>query len=153
MTIIRVSGRILSIFALAISICLASPSTAQPNAKNETFPCNNKNSKVQTTTDPASKHSVSLSWNASVSLSTPLADREGYNLFRLNPDGSCTKINLYVLNPDGSYTKVNKDLIRGTVLEDWFVETDKIYRYGATAVKQNSESSVSNMAEVKIPPL
>ncbi len=151
MTIIRVSCRILSIVALAIVICLASPSTAQPHAKNETFPCNNKNSKVQTPTDPSSKHSVSLSWNASVSLSTPLADSEGYNLYRLNPDGSCTKINLYRLNPDGSYTKSNEGLVRSTVLEDRFVELGKAYRYAATAVKQNIESGPSNVVEVTIP--
>jgi hypothetical protein len=152
MRIIHVSGRILSIVALAISISLAGPSTAQPNAKNETFPCNNKNSKEQTPIDPSSKHSVSLSWNASVSLSTPLADSEGYNLYRLNPDGSCTKINLYSLNSDGSYTKSNEGLVRGSVLEDRFVELGKTYRYAATAVKQQSESGFSNVVEVTIPP-
>lgn len=170
-TAIPVSGRILSAVALAISISLASCSTAQspfhatkpfsqvspqagsqPSAKIEAFPCNNKNSKAQTPADPSSKHSVSLSWNASMALSTPLADHEGYNLYRLNPDGSCTKINLFRLNPDGSYTKSNEGLVRSTVLEDRFVELGKKYRYAATAVKQNIESGPSNVAEVTIPP-
>jgi hypothetical protein len=142
-------------FALAISISLVScaaqsPSHprehfspalpkagGQPSANNEIFPCNNKNSKTQTPVDPSSKHSVSLSWQASVSLSTPPADGEGYNLYRLNPDGLCTKI--------------NETLIRGTVYEDRFVELGRTYRYGAKAVKQNSESGLSNVAQASVP--
>jgi hypothetical protein len=152
-TVLQTSGRILTVVALGITISVASPSTAQPVTNSEKFPCNNKNSKAQTPEDPSSKHTVALTWNPSVSLSTPPGSGEGYKVYRLNPDGSCTKLNLYVFKPNGSYEKVNDDLIRATVLEDWFVEADKIYRYGATAVKQNSESGVSNVADVKIPPL
>jgi hypothetical protein len=155
MRITHVDDRILSVVALAISISVAS-CTAQspshpsehfspaspragslPTASDEIFPCNNRNSKTQTPGDPSSKHSVSLSWRASVSLSTPPADGEGYNLYRLNPDGSCTKI--------------NGTLIRGTVYEDRFVELGKTYRYGAKAVKQNSESGPSNVAQASVP--
>ncbi len=148
---IRVGGRMLSLVALVTSISFASPSAAQPNANNTTFPCNSKNSKEQTLADPSSKHTITLSWNVSTSLSNPLALGEGYKLYRLNPDGSCTKINLYRVNPDGSYTKMNEDPIRGTVLEDRFVALGKTYRYAARAVKQNTESDPSNIAEVTIP--
>jgi len=79
-----------------------------------------------------------LSWKASVSLSTPLVDGEGYNVYRLNADGSCTKI--------------NGVLVRGSVYEDRFVELGKTYRYTAKAVKQNSESDPSNVVEVAVPP-
>lgn len=155
MRITHVGDRILSVVALAISISvasctaqspshpsehfsLASPKAgSQPTTNNEIFPCNNKNSKTQTPRDPSSKHSVSLSWQASVSLSTPLADGEGYNLYRLNLDGSCTKI--------------NGALIRGTVYEDRFVELGKTYLYGAKAVKQNKESGPSNVAPASVP--
>lgn len=122
---------------------------AQP--RSNTFPCNKGNSKAQTPADPSSKHTVALTWNPSVSLSNPPALGEGYNVYRFNPDGSCTKLNPYFLKPDGSYAKVNEDLIGSTVVEDWFVEPDKTYRYAVTAVKQNSESGASNAAEVKIP--
>ena len=145
------SFRILSIAALAISIFVARQSTAQPKPNNQPFLCNKNNSKLQTPHDPSSKHTVALTWIPSVSLSNPPGRGEGYNVYRLNPDGSCTKLNEYVLNPDGSYKKVNEDLIRSTVLEDWFVELGKIYRYAATAVKPGSESDFSNVAWAKIP--
>ena len=156
MGMIHVGNRFLSVAALAIGISLASCTAqspfhltkhfspappkvvAQPAPNNETFPCNNQNSKTQTQGDPSSKHTVTLSWNASVSLSTPPVDGEGYNLYRLNPDGSCTKI--------------NGVLVGGTVYEDRFVELGKTYRYAATAVKQSSESGPSNVVEVPIPP-
>jgi len=72
-----------------------------------------------------------------VSLSPLPVNGEGYNLYRLNPDGSCTKI--------------NGALIGGTVYEDRFVELGKTYRYAAKAVKQSSESGPSNVIEVSIP--
>jgi len=152
--IIHVVDRILSVVALAISVCLASctvqspfhpteyfspvspKARSQPTANNETFQCNHP--KTQTLGDPSSKHSVSLSWKASVSLSTPPVYGEGYNLYRLNPDSSCTKI-----NGDG--------LIPDTVYEDRFVELGKTYRYAAKAVKQNRESGPSNIVEVSVP--
>lgn len=154
MRMVNVSDGVLSVVALAVSISLAScsaaqppfrptkhfsqvspPAAGQPSANSETFQCNYP--KAQTPADTSSKHSVTLLWNPSVTLSTPPAVGEGYNLYRLNPDGSCTKIN-------GS-------LIRGTVLEDRFVELGNTYRYGAKAVKQNSESDPSNVVEVTIP--
>ncbi len=152
MKIVQITARLVHVVALAISICVASPSIAQPVSNSPTFPCNSGNSKPQKPGDPSSKHTVALTWNPSVSLSTPPGPDEGYNVYRLNPDGSCTKVDLYVLRADGSYEKVNEGLIRGTVLEDWFVEADKIYRYAARAVKQSKESDISNVAEVKIPP-
>lgn len=143
--------RVLALAVLAVSIFQACPGFAQP-PNSQKFPCKSGNSKLQSPGDPSSKHTVALTWNPSVSLSIPPGPEEGYNVYRLNPDGSCAKLNLYILNPDGSYTKANQPLIRATVLEDWFVEADKTYSYAATAVKQNSESDPSNVAEVKIPP-
>jgi hypothetical protein len=155
MRIIHEADRILSVVALTISIFLASCTVQSPfhptkhfspvspkeagqaTANNETFPCNNKNSKTQTPGGPSSKHSVSLSWRASASLSTPSVTGEGYNLYRHNPDGSCTQI--------------NGALIGGTVYEDRFVELGKIYRYAARAVKRNTESGPSNVVEVSVP--
>ena len=153
MRIIHVGERILSVVAPAISISLASCTAqspfhptkdfspvspkagGQPAANNEKFQCDHP--KTQEPGDPSSKHSVRLSWTASVSLSTPLVDGEGYNLYRLNPDGSCTK--------------VNGALIGSTVCEDRFVELGKTYRYAAKAVKQNSESGPSDVVEVSVP--
>jgi len=132
MRIIHVGNRILSVGALAISISLASCTAQSPfhptklfspvspkaagqaTANNETFPCNNKNAKTQAPGDPSSKHSVSLSWRASASLSTPPVNGEGYNIYRHNPDGSCTQI--------------NRALIGGTIYEDRYVELGKTYR-------------------------
>jgi hypothetical protein len=85
---IRIS-RILSTIALDIAVTFAIPGAAQSNAN--VFPCNNP--KLQMPTDLSNKHSVTLSWKPSVSLSIPVADGEGYNLYRVNPDRSCTKIN------------------------------------------------------------
>jgi hypothetical protein len=153
MRIIHVGNRILSVVALAISISLASCTAQSPShstehfspvspktggqaaANNENFQCDHP--KTQAPGDPSSKHSITLSWKASASLSTPLVNGEGYNLYRLNPDGSCTK--------------VNGALIGGTVNEDRFVELGKTYRYAATAVKQNTESAPSNVIEVSVP--
>lgn len=154
MRIIHVGNCIVSVAALAISISLASCTAqspfhptehfspvspkagGQPTANSETFQCDHP--KAQAPMDPSSKHSVTLSWKASVSLSTPSVDGEGYNVYRLNPDGSCTK--------------VNGALIGGTVYEDWFVEPGKTYRYAAKAFKQNSESGLSDVVEVSVPP-
>jgi hypothetical protein len=106
----------------------------QTTLNNQTFECHSP--KLQAPGAARSKRHVILSWKASVSLSSPLGKGEGYNLYRLNPDGSCTKI--------------NGELIRGTVFEDWYVEVGKTYRYGAKAVKQNNESSPSNVVPVTI---
>jgi hypothetical protein len=108
----------------------------QPTTNNEIFQCNQP--KAQMPGDSSSKHSVTLSWKASVSLSAPPVRGEGYNLYRLNPDGSCTKI--------------NGALIGVTVYEDRFVELGKTYRYATKAVKQDSETGSSNVVEVTIPP-
>lgn len=155
MRMINGSDRILSGIALAMSISLGSCHTAQSlfhppkhssrassnmesqaAANGETFPCYHP--KEQAPEDRSSRHSVSVSWKASVSLSMPPVAGEGYNLYRLNPDGSCTK--------------VNGALIGGTVYEDWFVEPGKTYRYAAKAFKQNSESGLSDVVEVSVPP-
>jgi hypothetical protein len=130
MRITHVGDCIVSVVALAIGISLASVAVkslfhpakhfsplslqagGQPTANNETFQCNQP--KTQMPGDSSSKHSVTLSWKASVSLSTPPVGDEGYNLYRLNPDESCTKL--------------NGALIGGTVYEDRFVELGKTYR-------------------------
>jgi hypothetical protein len=145
--------RILSVVALAIIVFVAgtrgalSPDkrvsfpphkTAGSPAKGETFECNKDNSKMQTLNHLSGKHTVVLSWKPSVSLSNPPAKNEGYNVYRLNPDRSCTKI--------------NEDLIRDTDTKDGSVELGKTYSYGARAVKRNRESKPSNVVEVSIPP-
>ena len=171
MRIIHVGDRILSVVVLAIGVSLASPSAAQsplhvceqcppvPPEDKETFKCNQGNSRTQTNEDPSSKHTVTLSWTASLSLTTPPADGDGYNLYRLNPvDCSCTK----VLNQDGL-----DSLIRKTVDVDKFVELGKTYCYAVRAFKENKrnkesqpsnkenkkdkDSHLSNVVEVSIP--
>ncbi len=131
--------RILSIAALLISLFLASACVhsprAQPAATDQTFPCNDP--KPRALGAPSSRHRVTLSWKASVSLSPTFVAGEGYNLYRLNPDGSCVK--------------VNNSLIQGTLYEDQFVELGKTYRYAAKAVKHNHQSGSSNIVEVVIP--
>ncbi len=84
-----------------------------------------------------SKHSVVLSWKPSVSLSSPLASGEGYNVYRRNPDGSCTKL--------------NAEPIRATVYEDDSVKLGQSYRYVVKAVRHNAESSPSEVIDVTIP--
>jgi hypothetical protein len=115
------------------SLSLHSGSQTGPNSV--TFACSNP--RLQTPTDPSSKHTVLLSWKASVSLATPLANGEGYNLYRLNPDGSCTK--------------TNATLIQGTSYQDHFVELGKTYHYTTKAVNRKGESGPSNVVEVSIP--
>lgn len=105
----------------------------------QTFPCDNKNSKPPTLGQPRGKHTVTLSWKASKSLSTPLAVGEGYNLYRHNPDDSCTKLN-------------GDALIMGTSTEDLAVDLGKQYGYAVTAFKQNMESKPSEPVIVAIPP-
>lgn len=83
------------------------------------------------------KHFVTLSWRPSVSLSTPPAAGDGYNLYRLNPDGSCNKLNV--------------DPIPATAYQDRYVKPGKHYRYAATAVKHKIESGPSDAIEVTIP--
>jgi hypothetical protein len=109
--------------------------SAQAVESGQTFQCGNP--RQQSQIDPASKHSVVLSWKASVSLSNPLANGEGYNLYRLNPDGSCTKM--------------NATLIQGTSYQDHFVELGKTYHYTTKAVNRKGESGPSNVVEVSIP--
>ena len=84
-----------------------------------------------------SKHTVNLSWKPSVSLSSPLAVGEGYNLYRENPDGSCTKLNAKPIN--------------ATVYEDHSVKLGQSYRYAVKAVKHNTESGPSEVIDVTIP--
>ena len=84
-----------------------------------------------------------------MSLPPPLGKGEGYHLYRLNPDKSCTEINL-LLKSDGSYAKVSEGLIRDTVFDDRFVEPGRTYSYATTAVKQDRESGYSNVAVVTI---
>ena len=105
----------------------------------DSFPCHSSNSKVPAIGQPRSKHVVMLSWKASVSLSAPLAVDEGYNVYRLNPDGSCTKIN-------------GGELVRETNATDVAVELGDDYSYAVTAFKQNSESKASIPVTVSIPP-
>lgn len=68
----------------------------QGAATSDTFPCNINNSRTQSNDDPRSKHTVALSWNASTSLLPSPAPGDGYNVYRLTPDNSCTKINARV---------------------------------------------------------
>src|SRR5215469_2141053 len=72
------------------SILQVKVGVTQPAAYSEVFPCTNP--KMQAPGNPPSKHSVTLSWKAPAS-SGPGVDNAGYNLYRLNRDGSCTKVN------------------------------------------------------------
>ena len=143
-----------SVVVLAISVSLATSGVAQspggrPSlaptkadvrfpANEDKFECDKNNSKVQASKHASSKHTVTLSWKASVSLSTPLEEGDGYNLYRFNPaDRSCTKI--------------NDSPIHNTFTKDESVEPGQTYFYAARAVKQNRESKPSNVAEVLIP--
>jgi hypothetical protein len=64
------AARMLSIVVLVISIPSASAS-ARPNTKEQKFQCNNAGE--QSATDRSSKHTVTLTWKASVSLPPPLS--------------------------------------------------------------------------------
>lgn len=116
-------------------VSFASEPASRPMTNEIAFQCSD--ARVQATGDPAAEHRVIMSWNASASLSTPLRDGEGYNLYRLNPDGSCTR--------------VNGTLIRRLDYEDRWVEPGKTYRYATKAVKKNIESGPSNVVEVSVP--
>ena len=118
---------------VARSVAWAVSSADQVNVIHRST-CDKMSSAKQTA---LSKYTVTLTWNASASLSRPPAPGEGYNLYRLNPDGSCVTL--------------NQDLIHGTVYEDVFVEMGTTYRYAATAVKQYRESNLSNVETVSIP--
>ena len=152
--IARMREAVLSVVALAISVSHAASSVAQslsrrpslaptkaddrPPANEEKFECDKNNSKVQASKHASDKHRVTLSWKASVSLSTPPAEGDGYNLYRFNPaDRSCMKI--------------NESPIRNTFTKDESVELGQTYFYAARAVKQNRESKPSNVAEASIP--
>ncbi len=158
MDAIASTSRIVAIVALAVGVLLDTSSAArrpvradhqsvlkssemgaQSASSSDTFPCSSKNSQMPTAEGPRSRHTVTLSWNVSVSLATPLAVGEGYNVYRLNPDDSCTKINGSVL-------------ISGTTAQDPAVELGKTYSYGVRALQQNVESNSSNVVVVKIPP-
>jgi len=118
---------------------LSSNGVEQDATSGDSFPCNISNSKMQTPGDPSSKHTVALSWNASTSLLPSPASGEGYNVYRLNPDNSCTKIN-------GSVP------VQSTTAVDPAVELGKTYSYAVRAFKQNTESrGASNVAIVTIP--
>ena len=142
--------------ALALSIFFASPSVAQnssgpvtpmpinfreeqTNNNSESFPCDSTNSNALAPGQPRSKHVVNLSWNASVSLSSPLAADEGYNVYRLNPDKSCTKI-------------TGGAPVKDTTMQDSDVALGQDYSYAVTALKQNLESKTSIPVTVSIPP-
>lgn len=118
---------------------LCSEGVGQSTTSSDSFPCNIKNSKTQTPDDPRSKHTVALSWNASTSLLPSPGPGEGYNVYRLNPDNSCTKINGNVP-------------INSTAAVDPAVELGQTYSYAVRAFKQNTESQgASNVAVVTIP--
>ena len=118
---------------------LSSKGVGQATMSSDSFPCNIKNSRPQTPDDPRSKHTVALSWNASTSLLPSPGPGEGYNVYRLNPDNSCTKINGNVP-------------INSTAAVDPAVELGQTYSYAVRAFKQNTESQgASNVAVVTIP--
>lgn len=114
-------------------------SDIQLSASEDKFTCDKDNSKLQTAQDTSSKHIVIVSWKASVSLSTPPAKGDGYNLYRFEVDNN-------------SCMKINQDLLANTSTKDEFVELGKTYRYAARAIKQKRESKPSNVVEVTIPP-
>ena len=137
----------LSIFFASLSLAQSSSGPAAPGFEssrgepannNQSFPCDSTNSKVLPPGQPRSKHVVTLSWNASVSLSSPLAPDEGYNVYRLNPNRSCTKL--------------NDKPVRDTTMVDSAVELGNDYGYAVTALKQNSESKTSVPVTASIPP-
>jgi hypothetical protein len=135
--------------ALALAACgVARPADQRPSrpqtkgdvqlSATEQFKCNKDNSKFQALHDSSNKHFVTLSWKASLSLSTPPAKGDGYNLYRFDVN-------------DHSCTKINKDLLADTSTKDEFVELGKTYQYAARAFKHNRESKPSNVVELTIP--
>ena len=104
---------------------------------DQTFHCNDP--KPATTVQPSNKHSVTLSWKAAVPRSKAAVDAiAGYNLYRLNPDGSCMQI--------------NAKPVQDTVFVDRVVELGKKYRYAAQTVDQaKRKSDFSNVVEAVIP--
>ena len=123
------------------------PSLTDRSATEEPFLCGKENFKLPTSLAVPAAHSVSLSWNASTSLSSPLlSGHEGYNLYRQNPDGSCVKVN-------------GEQLLEKTSYVDKSVKGGETYRYAVTAVKKkrtgppakDEESKISNVAKLRIP--
>jgi hypothetical protein len=147
------NGNLFSVVVLGICVATAISSVAQA-------PCERKDLKVlcdklrkeeepskadKSSTPPVScpsgtKHSVTLSWNASTSLSSFPVEGEGYNLYRRAAGGECKKI----------------ELVKHSFYEDCQVDAGEKYRYTVTAIKQNAanqscESEISNVVEAWIP--
>jgi hypothetical protein len=79
-------------------------------------------------------HSVSLSWNPSVS-----SNIAGYNLYRAEIAG-------------GAYTKLTASPLATTAFTDSSIASGRTYYYVATAVDSNNvESSYSNLATAAVP--
>ena len=114
-----------------------SPASQVANDSNS-FPCDTTKAEVLTSVQSPSKHPVRLSWIASVSLSTPPDEGDGYNVYRINPTKPCTRLN-------------DKPL-RETTMEDSTVELGNEYSYAVTALKKNVESKTSIPVTVTIPP-
>lgn len=135
----------------SLRVNILPPSLSDQSTPDEPFLCGKENFKIATTQEAESgpaAHSVSLSWNASTSLSSPpLTGYEGYNVYRENSDGSCVKLN-------------GAQLLEKTSYVDLSVTNGETYRYAITAVKKKGtappskgeESDVSNVAKVRIPP-
>lgn len=104
-------------------------------------------------TEPFSgTHWVKLSWNPSTSLHLPLAENEGYNVYRWSTDKSCRSVRCVPVNAAGSNSSPKQGiLIKDTKYQDFEVESGKIYRYSVTAVRGNEESNPTNIVEVEIP--
>jgi len=97
--------------------------------------------KAQLTNAPSARctnrHSVTLSWQASPSLSTTHKNGEGYSVYRWNKttDGWCGKVEQV---ESASYVDCN-------------VEAGQTYRYAVTAVQKSGESKPTNVVETVIP--
>jgi hypothetical protein len=116
---------------------------ATTNPVCSTIRANDNPDKAQTTLMPSvickDRHSVRLSWKASVVLSPLPGETEGYFVYRWKRlDGSCFK---------------TKQLVKSTNYEDCQVEAGQTYRYAVTAVQQSEESKPTNVVEATIPSL
>ncbi len=107
----------------------------QQTSTSTSFEC--KSFKTQAHGKPGRKHTVRLSWKPSVSLSTPPARGDGYNVYRVDPDGSCLRLNAVP--------------ITGTAYEDVYVDLGNNYRYAVKAIKHNIESDPSKPVDASIP--
>src|ERR1700687_5773239 len=115
-------GLRLSLQFLFVGMALRLASNPDPGDAYNTSPCRMHLMGPPDLMSPRlGKYSVRLTWNASASLSASLARDDGYNLYRLNPGGSCVLLNRYP--------------IQGTVFDDDLVKSGTTYRYTATAVK------------------